>query len=623
MADPVAACPHLIIKNTFVHCKLPGGEAEACRSLSCPPRERPTSPRAPAVVYSPAPLARRGEAQRSFRDAVAAIAKRPSDAATPSAPAAGRQSRAVVAPAGLAAAVGAKGSPASASGTSPKAAGTSSSSSPKSGAAKLDRQNAIAVVARGPPPYAPPVAKSAHLAADKRTASGPPGGGEVAGAAAAGSPPVSHRSAKEGAGAAKLFNGAVSKLEDNAADVQSKSAAMLKDAVEVKSASAAMPKDGAELKSTSVAMPKDGADVQSTSAALPKHGAEVKSTSAAMPKVGEEASPEEDGDWAVVEVKRKKRPQLNNGFEEETSAPSQERMPARQVPSTRSLFAAAVAAMPSQRLVHHHLEVGIEEDAEFHVVKRLLGKGGANMDRIRGECEGTKVELRGDGAKALGRSSGPLVLHIKGTDASQCAKALARATELVTEIRQEHETFMATGTKQSSSAKVELPCDYQEESTSADDSMHALNDVTDSEAGSLDHAPVALPSKTAAKQKNSTAGTPQLAGTEGRSGSSMGALVHHEVPVCITHCSQFPTVRKVIGPGGENMKNISTACPGTKVELRGSGTNPWNGGESGPLVLHIRGYDSVQCAAALKLANELIDGVRKEHQLFLDSRASR
>jgi len=184
-----------------------------------------------------------------------------------------------------------------------------------------------------------------------------------------------------------------------------------------------------------------------------------------------------------------------------------------------------------------------------------------------------------------------------------------------------------------------------EESTSADDSLHALNDATDSDVDdAIASDLIALRSqvsleqgasssegaKTAGREDrprpehtNATWGSALLHRQEVRHSSSIGPPIHHEVPVGVKHTFQYPIVRKVIGPGGEHMKNISNACPGTKVELRGAGTNPWSGGESGPLVLHIRGHDAAQCAEALKLAHKLIAHVREDHQRFLDSRASR
>lgn len=532
MADAIAIFPNLTVKNTFLHCELQGSN-EASRSVSCPPAERPQSgtpelstPRCRATLeFGSAEKAARAK-QASVERIIASTSTSKAMAAPKGAGlavAALRQVASTSASKPVARPLGTRANLAPSPASNPPATSSASSPSPKSAAVRNvpSLQMAMAAAARGPPPYAPPVAKSARQG--KSTASGPPALGDVVA-----SPLV------------KLSNSA----------------------------------NPIETEATSV------------------------------PKRPEENLPSEDqGEWAVVEVKRKKRPQLINSTGEVTSKPPHE---------------------PHQA-IQHEVDIGIKDDPEFHVVKRLLGPGGANIDRIRGNCEGTKVELRGVGTQSSGDGSGPLVLRIKGHDASQCATALARAEELVRETRQEYESFLASR--------------FTEESTSADDSVHPLNDTTDSDADDAIAGDLtASRSQVLSEQGTSsneggydqasghTAAASQMAKSErpeNRHAATMGALVHHEVPVGIKHTSQFPTVRKLIGPGGGNMRSISSACPGTKVELRGAGTNPWSGGEAGPLVLHIRGHDSVQCAEALKRATELIDRVRREHQLFLDSRSSR
>jgi hypothetical protein len=392
-----------------------------------------------------------------------------------------------------------------------------------------------------------------------------------------------------------------------------------------------------------------------------EQAASGSSAAAGAVKVNTEVPSEETGEWAVVEVKRKKRQQFGNIVE----------APVGSCPESIRQSTFAARPPPSSQSggpLHHQVEVGIEDDSEFRVVKRLIGPGGEHMQRITETCLGTKVELRGTGTKSLGGSAGPLVLHIKGHDAAQCAKALAQAQELVADIRNDYEAFVASRLteamggdgQEQGSAKVDHPVDTvdsQEESTSADGSVHALNDATDSDAddaiagnldvkiASQDVAEPAISSKNGGGDAVSSSSTPfgkravqedrrkpvgrspavgasQFSGPLGRP-AAIGPPIHHEVHVGIEHSLQFPVVRRLIGPGGEHMRNISTACPGTKVELRGAGTNPWLGDETGPLVLHIRGRDPVQCSLALKLANELVEGVRKEHQEFVESKPKR
>mmetsp|Transcript_20515 Transcript_20515/g.33114 ORF Transcript_20515/g.33114 Transcript_20515/m.33114 type:complete len:439 (+) Transcript_20515:55-1371(+) len=185
------------------------------------------------------------------------------------------------------------------------------------------------------------------------------------------------------------------------------------------------------------------------------------------------------------------------------------------------------------------------------------------------------------------------------------------------------------------SAKVDHPSvDSQEDSTSADDNVNVLNDATDSDADDAitEDLGVEIVSQIALETAVCAGGQPDIVGSTSQQRTApssahfprstvAGPPVHHEVHVGIEHTVQFPVVRWLIGPGGVNMRKISSACPSTKVELRGAGTNPWLGGESGPLVLRIKGRDRLQCAEALKLANELIDGVRKQYQEFLATKA--
>lgn len=94
-------------------------------------------------------------------------------------------------------------------------------------------------------------------------------------------------------------------------------------------------------------------------------------------------------------------------------------------------------------------------------------------------------------------------------------------------------------------------------------------------------------------------------------------FVHRELAVGLEETAEFRVARRLIGPGGENVKFIAHECPGTRLELRGEGANPWNGLQSGPLVLHIRARDAATADAALKLASELVEHVKEERAAAL------
>ena len=74
-------------------------------------------------------------------------------------------------------------------------------------------------------------------------------------------------------------------------------------------------------------------------------------------------------------------------------------------------------------------DTGLEDDEEFCLVKRILGKGGNNMRRIAEDCN-AKVRLRGIGSGFLEGAEGkeanmPLQLNVR------CTEWRAQVTALV------------------------------------------------------------------------------------------------------------------------------------------------------------------------------------------------
>lgn len=92
--------------------------------------------------------------------------------------------------------------------------------------------------------------------------------------------------------------------------------------------------------------------------------------------------------------------------------------------------------------------VGIEQDARFRVVGRLLGRGGENMRRIAG-ASGAKLRLRGRGSGFLeGRprreSEDPLMLCVSAPDAAAHASARRLCEELLEGVQESYRTFCAS-----------------------------------------------------------------------------------------------------------------------------------------------------------------------------------
>merc|ERR1719401_2921706 len=75
-------------------------------------------------------------------------------------------------------------------------------------------------------------------------------------------------------------------------------------------------------------------------------------------------------------------------------------------------------------------QVGLEDDEEFCLVKRILGKAGNNMRRIAEDCN-AKVRLRGIGSGFLEGSDGkeasmPLQLNVSCTEFESYLDAVER-----------------------------------------------------------------------------------------------------------------------------------------------------------------------------------------------------
>jgi len=89
--------------------------------------------------------------------------------------------------------------------------------------------------------------------------------------------------------------------------------------------------------------------------------------------------------------------------------------------------------------------LGIEEDLEFHVVSRVIGRGGANMKRIFADS-GAKLRLRGRGSNFLEgaeekESEDDLMLCVSCMDASSFDMARKAVSKLIEGIYQQYRTF--------------------------------------------------------------------------------------------------------------------------------------------------------------------------------------
>eukprot|EP00425_Heterocapsa_triquetra_P003609 CAMPEP_0195058962 /NCGR_PEP_ID=MMETSP0448-20130528/6568_1 /TAXON_ID=66468 /ORGANISM="Heterocapsa triquestra, Strain CCMP 448" /LENGTH=516 /DNA_ID=CAMNT_0040089149 /DNA_START=122 /DNA_END=1669 /DNA_ORIENTATION=- len=104
--------------------------------------------------------------------------------------------------------------------------------------------------------------------------------------------------------------------------------------------------------------------------------------------------------------------------------------------------------------------IGIEEEANFRVVRRILGTAGSNMKKVATET-GAKLRLRGQGSKFLEgpeqqEADEPLMLCISAGDSWGYQEAIKQVTELLTRIYSEHHKFCARNGDPAPSLEVQL-----------------------------------------------------------------------------------------------------------------------------------------------------------------------
>lgn len=99
--------------------------------------------------------------------------------------------------------------------------------------------------------------------------------------------------------------------------------------------------------------------------------------------------------------------------------------------------------LPRQKFVAV-FPIGIADDPEFVVVKRLLGKGGSNMAGIAKECN-AKLRLRGAGSGFVEgnglEADMPLQLHVSCEDYADYTEAITRVAHLIDNIYMHHQRF--------------------------------------------------------------------------------------------------------------------------------------------------------------------------------------
>lgn len=80
----------------------------------------------------------------------------------------------------------------------------------------------------------------------------------------------------------------------------------------------------------------------------------------------------------------------------------------------------------------------------------------------------------------------------------------------------------------------------------------------------------------------------------------------------------FRVVRRLLGPGGNNLRRIDSRCPGAKVWICGKGSckDPSDAGNLGPLALCIKAATQDSFELASELVRELLLSVQEQYEKF-------
>jgi len=87
------------------------------------------------------------------------------------------------------------------------------------------------------------------------------------------------------------------------------------------------------------------------------------------------------------------------------------------------------------------IEVGIEDDAQFRVVSRLIGPRGKHMQDILAGCHGAKIWIIGKGSRSWEDDVGPLTVCLGAPTSQAFEHAEQQVQALLTRVREEHSRF--------------------------------------------------------------------------------------------------------------------------------------------------------------------------------------
>jgi hypothetical protein len=101
-------------------------------------------------------------------------------------------------------------------------------------------------------------------------------------------------------------------------------------------------------------------------------------------------------------------------------------------------------------------DVGIEEDSDFRVVRRLLGSEAENMKTIVKKAGRSKIRIHGKGASkdCLNASDEPLHVVVGATSTGRLERAATMVSDLLSRVHAEYEAYCSDTGLQKPSLKI-------------------------------------------------------------------------------------------------------------------------------------------------------------------------
>lgn len=240
--------------------------------------------------------------------------------------------------------------------------------------------------------------------------------------------------------------------------------------------------------------------------------------------------------------------------------------------------------------------VGMEDDAAFRVVARILGPGGRRIQHLAAEAgEGVRVWLCGRGTTHRGsaaehrEASGPLTVRVRATTRCGLERAAALVQELLADVEMSRRECC-----QASELKAEAPAAW---------AISRWPQATGDE--DLGH-PVPAPR-----------GQSEARGCRGE--VSADQRLSCRIRVGIEEDPSFRVVAKLLGVGGENMRYIASEARGARVSLRGAGMRRGGASElesAEPLAIWVSASTQQGFERAACLAEDLLADVQADYRAF-------